>query len=388
MNRSQFGVSRRGFLGSAAGLAATSLLGRAPFCRADDAPAQVAKPKVDVAFWQVSDTHLLADVDDLSRLDEMSSSINEEVVRLLNTLPGTELPPNVGGGALPKPVAVIHTGDVIDSGNKYSEPFVEMQRTEWRAYLELYGLTGVEGKLKFPVYELYGNHDAPEGRGLALEHMAERNPKRPNVSKISKNGVHYSWDWGPIHVVSLGINVGATDRTPRKRSFNALESFEFLKTNLAEKVGQSGRPVILCHHVDFAGHSTGCKPEAKNPPGRVDWDPCDVAAYYDAIKGYNVIACIYGHTHQRNVFQWDGKSAKAEAGINSFNCDDAGHFKAGAHGILHYHVTDTTLTVREFATKDHWKTAAWTQMWQRPIEMAKATPAAGADVECAACGRG
>jgi hypothetical protein len=89
------------------------------------------------------------------------------------------------------------------------------------------------------------------------------------------------------------------------------------------------------------------------------------------------------------VFQWDGKSAKAETGINSFNCDDAAHFRAGAHGILHYHITDQTLTVREFATKDHWKTSAWTQMWRHPIEMAKAgtTGAAAADTgRCVACG--
>jgi cytolysin (calcineurin-like family phosphatase) len=361
-------LSRRRFLARSAAAAASAFA--LPGCLVQVPPKSQG---INLAFWHVSDTHFLADVANPGRVDPASLSLNAYLIELLNTLPGSDLPANVGGGTLAKPVGVIHTGDLIDSGDKVGAKYDQMQQTEWATYAEHFGLAGGDGKLKYPVYELYGNHDAPHGKGVVLDRMRERTPKRPGLAGVSKNGLHYSWDWQGVHFVSLGITVGGSPATRRKRTFEAYESYDFLVTDLADRVGQSGRPVILCHHINLDRWTTvACDPAAPNPvPGaaRLDWDPCDVHAFHEALAGYNVIAILYGHTHGRKIYKWDGQTATAKTGIDVFNVDDASHFKGPAHGILHYHLTDTTMTVREYSTKDHWKTAAWTQAWTMPIKV-------------------
>ena len=98
-----------------------------------------------------------------------------------------------------------------------------------------------------------------------------------------------------------------------------------------------------------------------------------VAAYHDALKDYHVAGIFYGHTHVRRVFPWDGHApAKAPAdaapttgSIPVFNTAKASHFNSPAQGFFHFQITDGELIAREIATKDGWKTAAWTpQVWQ------------------------
>src|SRR5262249_23686804 len=159
---------------------------------------------------------------------------------------------------------------------------------EYEAYAADFGLDGTDGRLKYPVYEVHGNHDSPPGDGLVVGKIVERNRKRPGVKSLSKNGLHYSWDWGPVHLVALGIVVGAGPEVKRPRRYNPLDSLDFLVSDLREKVGDSGRPVVLMHHVDVLRYSLPCDPQAA--PANREWDPCDVKAYHDALKGYNVAA--------------------------------------------------------------------------------------------------
>lgn len=355
-------LSRREFLAAGAG-AACSLL-------TPNLPAETGSSKLDLSFWHVSDTHFYADEMNPDRIDSQSAEVNDRVIKLLNTLPGTELPASVGGGVLPRPVGVIHTGDMIDSGDKSGGIHTKMQQTEWAAYVERYGLTGSDGRIEYPVYELHGNHDSPHGGGLVLEQIVERNKKRPGVGNVSKNGLHYSWDWGPVHFICLGIVVGGSKETRRQRRYNPLESFDFLQSDLAEKVGKSGRPVIVCHHVDVARYTGPCDPNAPYQ-NKYEWDPCDVHAFYKAIQPYNVLAVIYGHTHVRKIYKWDGISANAKTGVDVFNVDDASHYRGAAHGIYHFHITESQMTVREYATRDHWKTAAWVPALTKPITLAR-----------------
>src|SRR6202012_4753456 len=100
------------------------------------------------------------------------------------------------------PRGVIHAGDCIDTGDQAN---AKAQRTEWSAYVGAFGLTGNDGKLRFPIYEVHGNHDAPRGDGLAVQQIIARNKTRPGVTNTSPNGLHYSWDWDDIHFVCLGI---------------------------------------------------------------------------------------------------------------------------------------------------------------------------------------
>jgi cytolysin (calcineurin-like family phosphatase) len=277
-------------------------------------------------------------------------------------LPGSEISAAAGGGRVIKPRGLIHCGDIIDTGDKNGGPHLQMQQTEFARFVEDYGLTGSDGKLPYPVYELHGNHDAPRGTGHAVEQIAERNRSRPGVVGTSDNGVHYSWDWGPLHCVCLGLTVGVGSGLTERRGYDPLGSADFLAADLDKHVGRSNRPVVIAHHLDLPRYCVPCNPG--DAAKKSDWNACDVAAFYDAIQGYNVAAVFYGHTHARSTHHWDGRSAKVDDGIALFNVDDASHFDGKAQGLFYVELTEGGLTIREYATRDNWRTAAWTpQTW-------------------------
>ncbi len=327
--------------------------------------AQAAEP-FELSFFVLGDTHYLANKDTPVELDPVSAEINAGLVRTVNELRGTAIPDVARAGSVGEPRGVIHVGDLIDTGDKSGPVFDTMKITELSHWQAAYGLNGEGGTLKYPVYEILGNHDAPHGDGLVRERLFERNKTRTGLTKLSANGLHYSWDWGPVHCVCLGLIVGEDQSVVRKRRFAALDSLEFLVEDLAEHVGDSGRPVVLVHHVDVARY--GLPPEVPGPFEGKEWDPADVSAYYRTIRGYKIAAIFYGHTHTRNVFRWDGVNPKAETGLPVFNCDNSGHFKFDDQAFFHVTINERELLVREYKTTDRWQTGAWTPMsWSIPL---------------------
>jgi predicted phosphodiesterase len=348
-------LNRRQFVAAATGALSIPavLLGEEP------------KPKDDpVAFFLVGDTHFLADKEDTAKLDERSATVTGRLVDWLNKLPGTEIPKPAGGGTVLAPRGVIHAGDCIDTGDKAN---VKMQETEWAAFADAYGLTGKDGKLQVPVYEVHGNHDSPRGDGLAVKKIIARNKSRPGLTNASKNGVHYSWDWGGVHFINLGIVVGQVADVLRKRRYGPLGSLEFLVSDLKEKVGTTGRPVVITHHVDMLRYAQPLPVEDRKAEG-MEWDPADVKGFHDAIRGYNVAAILYGHTHARNVFRWDGTNKAAKVGIPTFNVDNSSHFAGRQQAFFYFEIRGDGLIVREYQTTDAWETGTWTpQTWTAPV---------------------
>lgn len=352
-------MSRRSIL--AAG--AATLLG--PHLFAGAAPAGDA-----VSFYVIGDTHYLADKASPDKIDEESAAVTAALIRTLNDLPGTAIPAEAGGGKVAQPRGVIHAGDIIDTGDKTGPVHEAMQKTEWQRYCADFGLAGGDGKLKLPVYEVHGNHDSPGGKGLAIDGIIERNLKRPGVDHRSGNGLHYAWNWGAIRLINLGIVVGQVKQVTQKRRYNPLDSLDFLVADLKKNVGDSGRPVVITHHVDVARYTGNCDGDAAANLQK-EWNPCDVKGYHDALRGFNVIAIFYGHTHVRNVFQWDGAGTKAASGINVFNVDNASHFNSDTQSFFYVEAADGSLTVREYHTKDRWRSAQWTpQVWRRQVKLA------------------
>jgi hypothetical protein len=183
------------------------------------------------------------------------------------------------------------------------------------------------------------------------------------VINVSDNGVHYSWDWHGTHFVNLGLIVGTDASVTRKRRYAALDSLTFLIGDLQKHIGDSGRPVVLTHHVDVARYTGPCDPQAA--ADSKEWDPCDVAAFHAAIKPYRVAGIFYGHTHGRAVFRWDGQSTKADDGLPVFNTDNASHFHSDSQAVFYVESHGGRLLVREYQTKDRWQTGFWTPMsWQ------------------------
>ncbi|MFM2093529.1 MAG: hypothetical protein RIS70_653 [Planctomycetota bacterium] len=352
--------NRRDFLGAVSGAGVVALSTSPRRLLSEEAGRE------KIAFFVVSDTHYLANREQPDQMDAASLDICGRLVETLNKLPGTEIPAEAGGGRIEMPRGVIHAGDLIDTGDKQGGVTGEMQKTEWAAFVADYGLTGTDGRLRWPIYEVHGNHDSPHGRGIAIEKIIERNQKRPDVTHRSSNGLHYSWDWGNVHFVNLGLIVGGDPAISRKRRYAALDSLEFLITDLREKVGDSGKPVIVTHHVDIARYTSEC--DLQVPAETKEWDPCDVQAFHRALKGYNVLAIFYGHTHARNVFRWDGRSAQATSGVSVFNTDNASHFGGDAQAFFYVEVADRSLTVREYQTKDRWHSGFFTpQVWQASL---------------------
>ena len=368
-------LGRREFLagaGTAAAVAAGSWwsLPRADALEPVAKSAVAANDDARVAFFLIGDTHYLAEKENPATLDARSAETTSSLVASLNRLPGTPIPEHAGGGAVSVPRGVIHAGDVIDSGDKQSGVHLKMQDSEWQTFAADFGLNGGDGKLKYPVFEVHGNHDSPHGEGLAIRRIIERNQRRAGLKKVSPNGLHYSWDWGPVHFVNLGIVVGSDPAVTRKRRYNPLDSLAFLTSDLAEHVGSSGRPVVITHHVDVLRYSVACDPAAA--PDSKEWDPCDVSAFHKALGDYQVAAILYGHTHTRNIFRWDGTTTRAATGIPVFNVDNSSHFSGPEQAFLYFEISDRQITAREYATKDRWKTAHWTpQVWTVPIAAGK-----------------
>ncbi len=352
-------VSRRRFLRAAA---AGSLAAGLSRCEAGLNGPFEEQPIA--TFFVAGDTHFLAEKSAPEKMDVRSADICRRLVDTLNTLPGTPIPEALGGGVVPSPAALIHTGDIIDTGDKTGDVHERMQKTEWSAFVAEYGLSGQDGRLKYPVFEVFGNHDAPHGSGHALEQLKLRNQKRPLVKAVSTNGLHYSWDIGDAHFINLGIVVGHEKSVDRRRRYAALDSYDFLISDLKDNVGTSGRPVVVTHHVDVSRYSTGCDPSA--PADSREWDPCDVRAYFDALKGYRIAGIFYGHTHVRNVFQWDYITKNAPTGYNVFNSDNSSHFSGDAQAFFCVELFQDDIVVREYSTKDGWRTGEFTpQLWRR-----------------------
>jgi predicted phosphodiesterase len=350
-------LTRRSFITSAAVSSAACLVSGSRSLAADPADEPVA-------FFLVGDTHFFADAADTSRLDPRSAAVTTRLVDVLNRLPGSEIPAEAGGGRVRAPRGVVHAGDCIDTGDKSN---TAMQATEWAAFAETFGLNGKDGRLQFPVYEVHGNHDSPRGEGLAVQRIMARNKTRPGLVHVSPNGLHYSWDWGPVHFVNLGIVVGGGDHVARRRRYSPLDSLAFLQQDLREHVGESGRPVVITHHIDMLRYAQPLPVEDQKAMG-MEWDPADVAAYYAALRGYSIAAILYGHTHARKVYRWNGSSTPGESGFPSYNVDNSSHFHGQQQACFYFEISRDGVLAREYATQDAWQTGSWTrQSWSSPL---------------------
>lgn len=315
-----------------------------------------------ISFFVVGDTHYCALQDHPSQMWDHSLQINQRLLRWLNELPGKVFPASIGGGIIPEPEGVIHAGDIIDNGDKGPSKN-EMVLTECAAFTSDWGLNGGEGLLRWPVKEVHGNHDGPQGDTPMVKEIIARNKRRKGVLHVSENGLHYSWEWGGVHFVALGIVAGDAPQVVRKRRYAPMQSLPFLEKDLQTYVGKSGKPVVLIHHVDVHRYSaTVADEKVKNH----EWDYGDAQAFYRIISPYRIAACICGHTHVRRTMRWDGTAdVNATQGVPFLNTDNGAHFHSSTQGVLHVTISAKEMVVREFATKDHWKSGDWTpQMWR------------------------
>lgn len=367
--------------------------------------AQTIAPDREVSFFIISDTHMLADVAAPDRVDAERFALNERLIDVLNGLPGQAAPGTIGGVRVTPPRAVLHLGDIADSGDKLDDTHVRMTATEFAAHARLYGLTGGDGRLRYPLYEIHGNHDTPRGENVTITGLVGRNARRAGLTRRSANGLHYSWDWEGIHFVMLGIVVGVNrDDRPVSR-YGAWDSLAFLEADLAASVGTSGRPVILMQHVDLQRYAKPCGTEpaggsravccdgmariawhSKDCPKHADgismseWSPCDVDAYRRAVAPYRVAAIFHGHLHARRADTWTGDAIAplgSAPGIPVFGVKNAG---AGgtARAFFWCRITGGILEVREYRSNGEfgWDPARADLGWEPQVWRVPVAPAA------------
>jgi len=249
----------------------------------------------DVTFFAIGDTHY-----GWGQTIVYNELTNKAKIDHMNYIPGNLAYPGAPyGGIVAEPRGVLIAGDLTASGKTDQwEGFDAVDGFE-DDYL---GSGSTPGRLKWPVYEGFGNHDTAEISGFsdyARDQMKSRTVagERPGTFDVSDNGYHYSWTWENIHFVNLNLYPGAIGT-------DAKGSLEFLISDLAKNIGNSGKAVVLYHHYDFLISYW--------------WQEREMDAYYEAIKDYNIIAIIYGHTHITNF------ESSTWRGINTFNVGLAG----------------------------------------------------------------
>ena len=281
-----------------------------------------------------------------------------------------------------------------------------MTKTEFAAHTQLYGVNGRDGRLRYPFYEIHGNHDTPRGENVTITGLMARNARRDGLTRRSPNGLHSSWDWNGIHFVMLGIVVGVNrDDRPVSR-YGAWESLEFLEADLAASVGSSGRPVILMQHVDLqryaqpweaeptggsravccegmrriAWHSKDC-PKHADGISMSEWSAGDVHAYRQAVAPYNIAAIFHGHLHARRTDVWTGPAIAplgSVPGIPVFGVKNAGAGGA-ARAFFWCRIVNGVLEVREYQSigEAGWDSAKATLGWEPQVWRVPLTPARG-----------
>lgn len=321
------------------------------------------------AFIVAGDTQLGAeDVAEPAGLSVNSAEPVYRVVDILNALPNQPIPESVGGGVVSDEIlGMIIAGDLIHNGSTSGGNGLAMRDVEWQIFKQLYGVNG-EGEINYHVYEMHGNHDGPLGDTVMLADIAERNLVRWGVINISPNGYHYSWDWGGIHFVSLGIFVGDTNGPRDGRAFAPLDSMQFLRDDLAEHVGDSGQPVIINHHFHLAVTDAF-------------WPTLDKMILHNVLADYNVAAIFHGHSHQSppSLAYWDGSGITTIPGGEGvypvINPDDISFYGNDEHGFLYVEIINRDgidndeILFRSLFTQDDWETYEWHEQWSLPTEI-------------------
>jgi cytolysin (calcineurin-like family phosphatase) len=276
-----------GKLASALILALLTWLCRAGGATPDSPPGNPGSPaRRNVTFIATSDVHY-----DAFENEDRNERVRD-TLRCLNTVTNLAWPDELGGGLIERPRGVLVLGDVIDDGDRLLQGKHQTAR-QYRLFQADFGLDGTDGLLNFPVYETWGNHDGPpvgrEKFGFSFQaQYRQRNLLRQQqgwLTHLSTNHLHYSWDWDGVHFVMLGIYMADAVNTTLTRYspvwHDPQGALNFLKEDLAQQVGPSGRPVILLSHCGFDTDW---------------WHTNDWKAAYETARSYQVALYCYGHT--------------------------------------------------------------------------------------------
>jgi len=260
-----------------------------------------------VTFLVTSDSHYDAFE------NEDRNERNGVTIDQMNQITSVRWPEELGGDLIAKPQGVLLLGDVIDDGDRMKDGKNQSEQQN-RYFLADFGLDGADGRLQYPVFEGWGNHDGPpEGRerfGFSFQaQLKQRNASRLQnglIDHVSENGLHYSWKWNGVHFVQLNLYPGDQPHPDIRYSpqyHDPQDSLAFLRADLATNTRNANQPVVVSHHYDLQGTDW--------------WHNEQRKAYSDTIRPYNIVAVFHGHTGT-GVYRWKPEREQREA-LNVIN---------------------------------------------------------------------
>ena len=215
------------------------------------------------------------------------TAIIDSVIGLMNNIKSLKIQGEKG--RIRTPFGFVIQGDLTDS----SLP------EQWKQFTDSWGVNG-EKKIKYPVFESFGNHDGNHD-GIVRTGVIERNKKRRKIIAISENGLHYSWNRNGVHFVMLGIYPGNVWDSACgwchyfKQSFkDPQQSLAFLEKDLKDNVKGTRKPIVLFFHYGWDDFS------------KLWWTSAEQSAFYNLIKAKNVVAIFHGHDHGVASYKWNG----------------------------------------------------------------------------------
>jgi cytolysin (calcineurin-like family phosphatase) len=278
----------------------------------------------------------------------------EKTIEIMNKLPGEAHPL---GGVVEEPRAVVILGDLQDDVKNPDN---------WSLYKQFFNVNGREAKLRFRVFEGLGNHDLSTTQAFGEFNDLQKDFIQRNLSRegtdfhYDTNHYHYSWDWGPLHLVQLNAFPGNEARPvyDREAPWNdPKHSLDFLQEDLKRNVGESGRPVILMWHYGLRGWGL-----------EKWWTLADLANLKAAIAPYNIVLILHGHEHAYARYQWEGRDVLM-APSPQYDRDPAKPEEASRpKGFLVIRLAGDELQVA------HHTADGWRETWEKKIGLGEAIP--------------
>lgn len=307
-------------------------------------PAAPAQPGTDITFFVMADPQI--------HLDKWGTAGTERTIDTMNALPGRPFP---FGGVVAEPRAVVICGDLVDDA---ADP------RHWRCYERLFSPNG-RARLRFRVIEGIGNHDltaeSATGFSVIQREVVARHQRRDGPEKLfyDARGYHHSWDWGALHLVQLHLFPGREPRPVYDRPAawnNPAGSLDFLMADLKERVGDTGRPVILLWHYGLRGWGL-----------EKWWTPEDLSRLREAIAPYNIVLILHGHEHAYARYEWEGYPVIMAPSPQFDRDPKRPDLESTPKGFLVVRVTGDRLQVACHQAGD------WGETWERTITLGKET---------------
>lgn len=226
----------------------------------------------------------------------------------------------------------IIAGDLTQSGDE-AIPVGSDTCYQYRNYRDAYGQCGDEGRLPFPVYDGYGNHDFPRFLPDGPQHQHPVVDALDRFTAALRPGVegdfyedpmegtgHYAWRWDGLWFVMLDLKTGSELTVDQSESgtrhMDPHNSVRFLRRFLETRSNDAQRQIVIITHMHMGAEDV--LPEDKD-------HFCQLIA--NAQRGDNgfdgpkldathpIAAHLHGHNHhapERNVWRcpapYDGVS--------------------------------------------------------------------------------